>query len=64
MSLCTEGNEVWHSKILWTYLQVLFELLFCLTKILNMAMAQNFKVMLEQMLNHSVWHFVQYHISL
>jgi hypothetical protein len=30
----------------WTYLQVLFESLFCLTQFLNMAMVRNFEVML------------------
>jgi hypothetical protein len=29
----------------WTYLQVLFGSLFCLTNILNMAMVRNFEVM-------------------
>jgi hypothetical protein len=29
----------------WTYLQVLFESLFCLTQSLNMTMVRNFEVM-------------------
>jgi hypothetical protein len=37
MIRCTYANEVWYSKTLRTYLQVLIELLFYLTKLLNMA---------------------------
>jgi hypothetical protein len=33
---------------------VLFESLFCLTKLLNMAMARNIEVMLGYTLNHPV----------
>jgi hypothetical protein len=36
-----------------------FELLFCLTKVLNMAMMRDFEVMLGQMLKHFVYSFVQ-----
>jgi hypothetical protein len=43
-----------HSKIRWTYVQVLLGSLFCLTKLLNVEMVHNFEVMLEQTLNHSV----------
>jgi hypothetical protein len=39
-------NEVWYSRRSWTYLQVLFYSLFCLNKLLNMAMVRNFEVML------------------
>jgi hypothetical protein len=38
----------------WMYQQVLFELLFCLTTLLSMAMVKNFEVVLRQMLNHCV----------
>jgi hypothetical protein len=37
---------------------VSFESLFSLTKLLNMAMVQNFEVMLGQTLNHSVYNSV------
>jgi hypothetical protein len=37
-----------------TYLQLLFELLFCFSKFLNVAMMRNFEVMLGQTLNHRV----------
>jgi hypothetical protein len=47
----TEINEVLHNERSWTYLKVLFELLFCLTKLLSMAMAPNFDIMLGQTLN-------------
>jgi hypothetical protein len=46
MNRCTQTNELWKSKRSWTYLQVLFESLFCLTQFLNMAMVRNFEVML------------------
>jgi hypothetical protein len=42
------------SKRAWAYLQVLFQLLFCLTKVLNMAMVQKFEVVFGQTLNYSV----------
>jgi hypothetical protein len=38
----------------WICLQVLFEPLFSVADLLNMAMARNFEVMLEQTLKHSV----------
>jgi hypothetical protein len=38
----------------WICLQVLFEPLFFVADILNMAVARNFEVMLEQTLKHSV----------
>jgi hypothetical protein len=39
----------------WTYhLHVLFEFLFCLTKLLNMMTEQNFETILGQTLNDSV----------
>jgi hypothetical protein len=37
------------------YLQVLFESLFCSAKILNVAMVRNFRLVLGQMLNHTVY---------
>jgi hypothetical protein len=46
MNRCTLTNELWYSKRSWTYLQVLFESLFCLTQFLNMTMVRNFEVML------------------
>jgi hypothetical protein len=48
------------------YLQVLFELLLYLTKLLNVAMVRNIEVILGQMLHHSVefCDFVQCHIFL
>jgi len=42
MNHCINTNEVQCSKTSWTYLQVLFESLFCLTKLLNIAMVQIF----------------------
>jgi hypothetical protein len=47
-------TDVLCSKRSYTYIQVLFESLFYLTKLLNMFMVQNFEVMLGQTLNHSV----------
>jgi hypothetical protein len=46
MNRCTYTNELWYSKRSWTYLQVLFESLFCLMQFLNMATVRNFEVML------------------
>jgi hypothetical protein len=46
MNRCTSTNERWYSKRSWIYLQVLLELLFCLTQFLNVTMARNFEVML------------------
>jgi hypothetical protein len=46
MNCCMKTNELWYSKRSWTYLQVLFESLFCLMQFLNMVMVQNFEVML------------------
>jgi hypothetical protein len=43
-----------YGKRSWKYVQVLFELLFCLTKFLNVAMVRNFEVVLGQTLKHSV----------
>jgi hypothetical protein len=51
-------RQIWRSKVSWAYLQVLIELLFCLTKLLNMAMAWNFVVMLGQTLKRSVYNSV------
>jgi hypothetical protein len=42
MNRCSKTNEVLFSKRSWTYLQVGLELLFCLTKLLNIAMVRNF----------------------
>jgi hypothetical protein len=50
MNHYTYMNEVWYSKRSWTYVQVLFESLFSLTKLLNIAMVHNFEVTLGQML--------------
>jgi hypothetical protein len=47
-------NHVWHSKSSRTYLQVVFEPLFYLMKLLNMAMVQIFAVKLGQTPNHCV----------
>jgi hypothetical protein len=57
-------NEVCYSEISWTYLNVLFESLFCFMKLLNMAMVRNFEVMTRHELNHCVefCNFVQCHI--
>jgi hypothetical protein len=44
MNRCTLTNDAWCSERLWTYLQILFESLFCLITVLSMAMAQNFEV--------------------
>jgi hypothetical protein len=44
----------WYSKTSCTYLQLIFESLCYLTKLLNMAMVWNFELMLRQTLNHSV----------
>jgi hypothetical protein len=38
LNRCTWTNEV----RTWTHLQILFELLFCLAKVLNMLMVRNF----------------------
>jgi hypothetical protein len=46
MNRCTQTNGHWYSKRLWTYLQVLFDSLFCLAQFLNMTMVQNVEVML------------------
>jgi hypothetical protein len=46
MNRCTKTNELRYSKRSWTYLQVLFESLLCLTQFLNMAMVRNFELML------------------
>jgi hypothetical protein len=54
MSRCSLTNEVWNSKKSWTYIQVLYGSLLCLTKLLNLAMVRNFQVMLRQTLNHCV----------
>jgi hypothetical protein len=54
MNFCTLINAVWYSRSLWTYIQVLFESLFCFIKLLHIVMVQNFEVMLGQTLNHSV----------
>jgi hypothetical protein len=35
-------DNVWYNKSPWTYLQVLFESLFSLTNLLNVAMMQKF----------------------
>jgi hypothetical protein len=49
---CTYKNEVLQSKRSLIYLQVLFGSLFCLTKLLSIAMVQNFQFMFGHMLNH------------
>jgi hypothetical protein len=51
-------NEVRYSKISWANLQVLFEFLFYLAKVLNMAIVKNNEVKLYQTLNQSVWNYV------
>jgi hypothetical protein len=56
MNCCTEINEVWYSKISWTYPQALFESLFCLTQLLHMV--QYFEAMMGQMLNCSVMSYL------
>jgi hypothetical protein len=38
-------DEVWYSRRLWACQQVLFELLFCLMKLSNMAITRNIEVM-------------------
>jgi hypothetical protein len=47
------SEEFRYSKGYLSYLQVLFQSLLYLTKFLNVAMVQNFEVMLGQTLNHS-----------
>jgi hypothetical protein len=47
-------NEDWCSKTSRTYTQVLFESLVCLIKIFNFDNHTNFKVMLGQIIQHSV----------
>jgi hypothetical protein len=42
MNRCTLTNELWCSKRSWTYLQVLFELLFCLTQFFKYGDGANF----------------------
>jgi hypothetical protein len=54
MNRCICTSEVWYSERLRTYPQVVSFVLFCLTKLLNMAMVQNVEVILEQTPNHSV----------
>jgi hypothetical protein len=54
MNRCTQTNEVCCNERLCTFLQVLFESLFCLMQLLNMAVVQNVEVMSGQTLNHSV----------
>jgi hypothetical protein len=53
-------RQVWYRKRSWTYLQVLFEPLFCFTELLHMATVQNFEVMLDTVLNQSVefWYLI------
>jgi hypothetical protein len=51
MNYYTKTSDVWYSKV-WAHLQVLFESLFCLTKLLIKAVVQNVKVMLGQTLNY------------
>jgi hypothetical protein len=48
MNCYSYTKEVWCSKRSWAYLQVLFELLFYLTKVLNMAIVLIIVVMLGQ----------------
>jgi hypothetical protein len=55
MNTCTCVNEVCYSTILCTCLQVLFESLFCLTKLLNMMMVRNFEFMFGKTKNQSVF---------
>jgi hypothetical protein len=50
-------DKVWHSKRLWTYLQVLFQS-FCLMKLLNVVILPDFEVMLEQTLNQCLCRIV------
>jgi hypothetical protein len=42
MHICTYTNDRWYSNISWTYIQVLFEVLISLIKLLNMTMVRNF----------------------
>jgi hypothetical protein len=51
---CCCTNDGWCIKTLWAYMQVLFESLFCLTKLSNMAMVRDLEVMLGQTLNNFV----------
>jgi hypothetical protein len=54
MSRCTWTRKVLYIERSWAYLQALFESLFSLTEMLNMAVVRNFEVMLQQTLNFFV----------
>jgi hypothetical protein len=54
MNHCTYTNQVWYNTWSWTYVEFLFETLFCLTKLLKMAIMINIEVMFVQTLNQSV----------
>jgi hypothetical protein len=54
MNYCTKANEVWYSERSWTFLQLLFYILFSLRKHLHKVIEQNCEVNLGQTLNHSV----------
>jgi hypothetical protein len=53
LTIALRQMEVLYCKGLWTYLQVLFGTLFCLVKLLSIAI-DGFEVLLGQALNHSV----------
>jgi hypothetical protein len=52
MNCCTLTNEVLYTERSWTYLKVLFESLFSLTEVLNMAVFQNYEIILGQTVNY------------
>jgi hypothetical protein len=54
LNCCSNTYEVWYGKYRGHDLEILFELLFYLTKLLNMAMVRNVDVLLRQTPNHSV----------
>jgi hypothetical protein len=49
MNHCTWSNEVLYIERSWTYLQDLFESLFSLTELLDLAVFRNYEVVLGQM---------------
>jgi hypothetical protein len=55
MNHCTYTNELFYVERSWIYLQVSLDPLFSfLAEHFNIAVVQNFEVMLGQMLNHFV----------
>jgi hypothetical protein len=57
-------NEVCYVKMSQTFLKVLFELLFSLTKLLNMVMVQNFAIFFgtkNELLCVELYNFMQCH---